>query len=133
MATENLTLKIKDLMDFNTAYQEIQNEKMSISLAYKLSRISKEIQNCIEFYQNRYNDYLETYAEKEEDGTFKMTANQNGFMLKYDTISEARESFKELDNYEFPITVEKIPLKALEKFTISPSALTGLLPFIEDN
>ena len=49
MATENLTLKIKDLMDFNTTYQEIQNEKMSISLAYKLSRISKEIQNCIEF------------------------------------------------------------------------------------
>lgn len=127
-----MKLKFQDIMSFINSYQEIQNEKMPLNVAYQLSQISKEINGCISFYQDKYNYYLEQYAEKDSDGNFKMNENKNGVVLKKDTAAEARQKFKELDDYEFPIEAKKIPLLAFEKIKLSPSTLTGLLPFIEE-
>lgn len=128
-----MKLKFQDIMSFVNSYQEIQNEKMPLNVAYQLSQISKEISNCISFYQEKYNYYLEQYAEKDSNGNFKMNENKSGVILKKDVALEAQQKFKELDAYEFPIEVKKIPLVAFEKIKLSPSVLTGLLPFIEED
>lgn len=128
-----MKLKFQDIMSFVNSYQEIQNEKMPLNVAYQLSQISKEVTDCISFYQDKYNHYLEQYAEKDADGNFKMNENETGVILKKDCAAEARQKFKELDDYEFPLELKKIPLSSFEKIEISPSILTGLLPFIEED
>ena len=128
-----MKLKFQDIMSFVNSYQEIQNEKMPLNVAYQLSQISKEVSDCISFYQDKYNYYLEQYAEKDSDGNFKMNKDKNGVVLKKDTVTEAQQKFKELDNYEFPIEAKKIKLSLLKDLNLSPSVLTGLLPFIEED
>lgn len=126
-----MKLKINDLMAFNTSYEKIKDEKMPISLAYQLSQISKSVLEAFSFYQDKYNHYLSEYAETDENG-FKMNEQGNGIILKQEKLDEAHQKFKELDNYEFPIDVKKIPLSGFEELNLSPADLIGLLPFIEE-
>lgn len=126
-----MKLKINELMAFNTSYEKIKDEKMSISLAYQLSQISKAVREAFSFYQDKYNHYLSEYAETDENG-FKMNEQGNGIILKQEKLNEAHQKFKELDNYEFPIDAKKIPLSTFEELNLSPSDLIGLLPFIEE-
>lgn len=126
-----MKVKFKDLMNFSRAYETFQNEIMPLSLAYSLSKLSEEVNKQIEFYQKQYNTYLQLYAEKNEDGTYKMNEQQNGFILKKDLLEEAQHKFAELDSYDFVIDQEKIPLDLLTDLKVSPQILSGLLPFIE--
>ena len=126
-----MKLKIKDLMNYSRSYEELSKEKMPVALAYKLSKISKEINEQIEFYQSQYNTYLQLYAEKNEDGTFKMNEQGNGFILQKDNIEEAQKKFAELDSYDFPIESVPISLNDLAGLDVSPEVMKGLLPFLE--
>lgn len=126
-----MKLKFLDLAAFMDAYQQIKDNSLPFSLAYQLSCISKEVNECIAFYRDQYNSCLEKYAQKEENGTYKMSPDGSAILLKEETLSEARQKFFEIDNYEFPLNSKPIPITAFETLTLSPSNLTGLLPFIE--
>jgi len=126
-----MTLKFFDLAAFTDAYQSIKDTSLPFALAYQLLSINKAVNDCIAFYRDQYNKLLEEYGMKNDDGTYKISEDGAAFLLKEETIQEARQKFFELDNSEFPIDVKPIPISALEKLNLSPSKLTGLLPFIE--
>ena len=128
-----MEVKITDLIQFSNVYKEIQNEKMPIEVAYKLSKLARETEENITFYQQKYNSYLDEYAEKDEDGNFKMNSAGTGFILKEETMKEAHEKFNELDNFEFSIVSPRISLSSFDSIQLSPSNLSGLMAFIEDN
>jgi len=104
---------------------------MPIALAYMLSKLARETDENIMFYQQKYNFYLEEYAEKDEKGGFKTNQNHSGFILKEETLKEAHAKFNELDNFEFSIEVPPISLSLFDSLQLSPSILEGLLPFIK--
>ena len=129
--TEN-NFTFQELISFTEAYQKVANEKMSLSAAFKLSQLSKKVSECIAFYQDKYTTYLQKYAEIEEEGGYKMNPDKSGIVLKKDSLEEAQKAFRELDEYKFPLTYEKIPLSAFENIQIAPSELSGLLLFIDE-
>lgn len=126
-----MTLKFFDLAAFTEVYQTIKDTSLPFTLSYQLLSINRAVNDCITFYRDQYNKLLEQYAQKNDDGTYKISEDGAAFLLKDETIQEARQKFFELDNSEFPIDVKPIPINALEKLNLSPSNLTGLLPFIE--
>lgn len=126
-----MKITFPQIQTFTNSYEEIKNNKMPLPLAFALSRIAKQAADCLSFYQDRYNSYLEQYAEKDEDG-YKLTEDKRGIVLKQETISEAHQKFKELDNWEFTLDIKKIPLSDFEKLELSPSDLIGFLPFIDE-
>ena len=126
-----MKITFPQIQAFINSYEEVKDNKMPLSLAFALSRVAKQAADCLSFYQDRYNSYLEQYAEKDNEG-YKLTENKKGILLKKETISEAQEKFKELDNWEFEIDIKKIPLSLFEKLELSPSDLIGFLPFIDE-
>lgn len=126
-----MNLKINDLLAFSNTYKKLQDMDMPTTLAFRLLKIKKEVDECLAFYQEKYNGYLTQYVEKDEDGKFKMTENNEGFLLIPETIKEAHEKFKELDETDFPIKAEKITLFSFSTLNLSPTLLEGLLPFLE--
>ena len=126
-----MKITFPQVQTFINSYEEIKDNKMPLPLAFALSQIAKQSGDCLNFYQEQYNIYLEQYAEKDEEG-YKLTENKKGIVLKKETINEAREKFKELDNWEFDIDIKKIPLSSFEKLELSPTDLMGFLPFIDE-
>ena len=104
---------------------------MPVSLAYDLSKLARETDENILFYQQKYNSYLEEYAEKDENGGFKFNLNKTGFLLKEETINEAQAKFNELDNFNFSINAPLISLSDLDSLHLSPATLNGLIPFLK--
>lgn len=127
-----MKLTIKELSSFITSYQNIKNEKMSVGLAFTLSKIFKEVQEAIEFYRDKYNQYLSLYALPDEQGGYKISEDGKKVLLKTETLIEAKDKFKELDNYEFTLNITKIPFNTLNELNISPEEISGLAPFIEE-
>lgn len=126
-----MKLKFSELQSFSDSYLELKDEKMPINIAFQLSQISKAVSECVQFYREKASYYFEQYAEKEGDN-YKFTSDGTGIILKPETANEGRQKFKELDSYEFPLEVKKIKLSSLNDLNLSPSTLTGLLPFIEE-
>ena len=126
-----MKIKFQTAAAFKESYTSIKDISMPFTLSFKLSRINKAIDECIEFYRENYNSLLNNYAEKNEDGTFKMREDGSSILLKKDTIEKARQRFSELDNSEFTIETIKIPFAEFETLVLPPDRLTGLLPFIE--
>lgn len=126
-----MKIKFRDAAAFKESYTSIKEISMPFTLSFKLSRINKEVDECIEFYRNSYNSLLSQYAEKNEDGSFKMGEDNSSILLKKETIEEAHRKFYELDNSEFTIEITKVPITEFETLVLPPDTLTGLLPFIE--
>ena len=124
-------MKINEIFDFIQVYRQIENDKMAVSTAYHLSKIAKKAQEALTFYQETYNKNLEQYAEPdEENGGFKLTEDQKNFILKEDTIEEAKEAFDELNEHDFPMPT--ISFDELKELSISPADLSKIMPFIEE-
>ncbi len=125
---------INQLKAFLDSYSEIKNEKMPISLAYKLNQIANSADNDLQFYSKNYNKYLSEYAEKDSEGQYLLNEDKTGIILKPDTIEEAHERFNELDNYNFPDlkNEEKISISEFNNIEISPTVLAGIMPFLKN-
>ena len=104
---------------------------MPINLAYNLSKLARETDENILFYQQRYNAYLEEYAVKDENGGFKLNLDKTGFLLKDETIEEAHAKFNELNNFDFSIETPLISLSSFDSLQLSPAILNGLIPFLK--
>lgn len=126
-----MKLTVLQMQNFMVSYQKIKDIKMPIFLAFDLSRVAKKIEYCLNFYKERYNACLEAYAEKDENG-YKLTEDQTGVILIKETLDEAHQKFKELDEWEVDFNIKPFPISKLEGFELSPSDLIGLLPFIEE-
>ena len=57
-------------MDFFNIQQEIADSNMPLKGAYKLHKISKQIAEFAEVFQQKFNSIVEEYAVRDENGDF---------------------------------------------------------------
>ena len=59
-----MILKMYQILEFQSLYNEIKDEKMSVKTAYKFSKLVFEFNSEIKFYQNKLQEILQKYGEK---------------------------------------------------------------------
>lgn len=100
--------------------------------AYKLNKIKKAIEKEGEFYTDKFQEIVDTYARKDDDGNLVFSEDGNQIMIKEGMVDECNQALNDLQELEVEIENYGLSLEDLgEDLECTPEELEALMPFME--
>ena len=100
--------------------------------AYKLNKIKKAIEKEAEFYQDKFQEIVNTYAKKDENDQLVFSEDGNQIMIKDGMVDECNQALEDLQSLEVEIENHGLSLEDLgENLECTPDELEALMPFME--
>lgn len=125
-------MKMYEILNLSGIYESIKNEKMPIKTAYKLSKLIKTIEEEDQFYRTKFQELIEEYGEKDENGQYVLINNDTSVKIIDGKQKECSEKMNDLQNIEVKTPDIKFALEELESINMTVEMITALMPFIED-
>jgi hypothetical protein len=100
--------------------------------AYKLNKIKKAIEKENEFYIEKFQEIVNTYARKDENGQLVLSEDGNQIMIKDGMVEECNKALVDLQTLEVQIENYGLSLEDLgDDIECTPEELESLMPFME--
>ena len=111
------------------------NLNINPHLAYKILKFEKLSAEEEAFYNERLRSLFDMYAQKDEEGQFRLTEDGQGILLNQSDIEIFNKSMVELENTEVEAPDIKFALSEITKElnSISVNQLMTLMDFIEED
>lgn len=123
-------MNIITLLDAANVFNQLRQTKISPKLAYKIMKFCKSIEVEEEFYNNKKNEIIDMYAEKNING--QPIVENNIVKIKKDKITEANAAMRELNNTDVEAPNVRFALSELDGLELSVSDMYTLDAFIEE-
>lgn len=127
-----MTLKITKALDLEAFKSQINKQKVPIKLAFKFSKLFSQIEESTNFYREKLQEIIDTYAERDENGDMVPANDGTGVQIQKDKIAECQEQLNELTSLEVEVPDITFTLDELEPFNLSIEQFDVLLPFITE-
>ena len=100
--------------------------------AYKLNKIKKAVEKEGEFYTEKFQEIVDTYARKDDDGNLVFSDDGSQIMIKDGVVEECNQALADLQDLEIEIETYGFSLEDLgEDLECTPEELEALMPFME--
>ena len=100
--------------------------------AYKLNKIKKAVEKEGEFYREKFQEIVDTYAKKDDDGNLVYSEDGSQIMIKDGMVEECNKALADLQELEVEIENYNLTLDDLgENLECTPEELEALMPFME--
>lgn len=127
-----ITVTMDQLIAFRNNGDFFSNTSLPLKGAYKLNKIKKAVEKESEFYQEKFQEIVDTYAKKDEEGQLVYSEDGNQIMIKEGMIDECNQALVDLQELEVQIENYGLTLGDLgEDMECTPEQLEALMPFIE--
>ena len=126
-----MIMKINKLLKLNSTLQSLSSKELPLRASYSIAKFLSQTQSDIAFFNTRLASFLSTYSEKDEEGNFKYSEDNNGIVIDPTRMDECAKEMQDINNFEVEIPELKIYYEDLEKIDISPEALMELMPYIQ--
>lgn len=83
-------------------FSKCSNEKLPANIAYKFARFLRLTDGDENFFNEKFKEILENYAQKDEKGSF-VRDGDNGIALKPETTDVCKKEIRELENTEIEL------------------------------
>ena len=127
-----MQIKMWQVFKILNIYSRVKELKAPAKVAYKFNKLCASLEGENKFYAEELNKIIQQYGEKEEDGSFKKTADGSGIKIKQEVFETAQ---KEINNLEF-LDVDapdiSFTLEELDGLQLSIEDFQYMLPFIEE-
>lgn len=125
-----MKININELVQIGNLCEKFSNRVVSARLAYKLAKLSKAISEDINFYQEKYIEYLEMFGERDENGDF--ISNKGNIKIISGLEQECKEKFNELNSIEVEIPNIKFSLEELEQLNMTMKDMLVFDLFVDE-
>ena len=100
--------------------------------AYKLNKIKKAIEKESEFYSEKFQEIVDKYAKKDDNGNLVFNDDGSQIMIKEGMNEECNQALTDLQDLEVEIENYNLSLEDLgEDIQCTPEDLEALMPFME--
>ena len=100
--------------------------------AYKLNKIKKAVEKEGEFYTDKFQEIVDTYAKKDDDGNLVFSEDGNQIMIKDGMVEECNKALADLQELEVQIENYGLTLEDLgQNVECTPDELEALMPFMD--
>ena len=100
--------------------------------AYKINKIKKAVEKESEFYQEKFQEIVDQYAQKDENGEVVFSEDGNQIMIKDGLVEECNKALTDLQELEVEVDNYGLTLDDLgEDVECTPEELEALMPFME--
>lgn len=125
-----IKVTMDQIMDFRNSDDFFEDTVIPLKGAYKINKIKKNVNKEAEFYSDKFQEIVDKYAKKDEDGKPKFSEDGNQILIQDDKISECNDALEELQNLEVEIDNYNLTIDDLgEGVEITPDKLEALMPF----
>jgi hypothetical protein len=112
-------MNILTLINAANIFNQVAQTKISSKTAYKIMKLYKSIAAEEEFYNQKRNDIINQYADRDENGQIKLSEDGNMIIILPDKLAEAELAMLELNNIEVEIPNIRFNLSELEELKFS--------------
>lgn len=124
-------MNILTLINAAKVFNQVAQTKISSKLAYKIMKLCKSVAVDEEFYNNKRNEMIETYALRDENG--QIVVSDDGMIsIMPDKLEEASVALRELNSIEVEAPNVKFTLAELDELKLSVADMFALDVFIEE-
>lgn len=126
-----VTVTMEQLIDFRNN-NFFADTTLPLKGAYKLNKIKKSVEKENEFYIEKFQEIINTYAKKNENGELVFSDDGNQIIIKDGMVEECNKALNELQ--ELTVEIENYGLKIEdlgENITCTPDELEALMPFLD--
>lgn len=126
-----MTIKMSTIIALKGVCENLKSQKTSIKTAYKISKILNTIEKEFAFYQTKFTEIINEYAEKDESGQPILINDGQGVKIDPSRLMEAQVKLIELEGLEVEIE-SNLTIDELEGLEISISDMQHLSELVTD-
>ena len=127
-----VTVTMDQLIAFRNNGDFFASTTLPLKGAYKLNKIKKAVEKESEFYTEKFQEIVETYAKHDDEGKLVFSEDGNQIMIKEGMVDECNQALEDLQNLEVQIENYGLTLDDLgDDVECTPDELEALMPFME--
>ena len=127
-----VTVTMDQLINFRNNGDFFANTNLPLKGAYKLNKIKKAVEKENEFYVEKFQEIVNTYAKTDENGELVYSEDGNQILIKDGMVDECNQALEDLQKLEVQIENYGLSLEDLgEDVECTPDELEALMPFME--
>ena len=106
---------------------------LPLKVAYKLNKIKKAVEVEGEFYSNKFQEIVDEYAKKDENGQLVFSEDGNQIMIRDGMIAECNQAIEDLQALTVEINNYNLTIDDFgEDLECTPEELEALMPFLNE-
>lgn len=126
-----VNVTMDQIIAFRNAGDLFGDYKLPLKVAYKLNKLKKAIEVEGEFYANKFQEIVNTYGQKDENGNIKFSEDGNQILIKDGMVEECNKALNDLQ--ELTVEIDNCNL-TIDDFgddiQCTPEELEALMPFL---
>lgn len=123
-------MKIFELIKARQVFEEISQQKLPISIAWKISKFLSKIDTDYKFYAERMAEIIREYSLKDDKGA--PIQEDGGFKINPELKEECVQKVQELEAVEIEIPDITFTLEELKDISFSPAELKTISAFVKE-
>lgn len=124
-------MKLYEVISIQNFYTSVQDAKLPIKTAYKLTRLMRRVEEETQFYQAEFSKIVEEYALK-ENGTYVYSDDMTSIKIIEGKEDECTAKIEELKNLEIDLTDFEFSIEEFSCLDLTVNQMYGILPLIKD-
>lgn len=126
-----MTTTMSNIINFNVFYDEVRNAKIPLKLAFKLSNLTKAINEKTEFYREELQKILREYGEFDENGNILPTEDGRGVKVKPGTEVECMTKINELQSLDVELPDITFDIEEFGDIEMTLEVFNIITPFLK--
>ena len=126
-----IELTVKEVMESVGVLNEIMEQPFHGALAFKISRIIRELRKEVESFNAERDKIIRVFSEKDKDGKPVLLENGN-IKIRSDLVKECNDEFEKLLGTSIEINAEKLGMEDLDEIEITPKKMESILVLVDD-
>ena len=127
-----ISVTMDQIINFRNNGDFFDGVNLPLKAAYKLNKVRKAVEKEGEFYSEKFQEILNQYAKKDENGELVFSEDGDQIMIKEDMIDECNKALSDLQTLEVQIETYGLSIDDFgEDLECTPDQLAALMPFME--
>lgn len=126
-----VNVTMDQIIAFRNSGDIFANASLPLKVAYKLNKLKKAVETEGEFYTNKFQEIVDEYAKKDENGQVVFSEDGNQIMIQDGKIAECNQALSDLQ--ELTVEIDNCNL-TIDDFgddiECTPDELDALMPFL---
>lgn len=123
---------MEQLIDFRNNGDFFATANVPLKGAYKINKIRKAVEKESEFYSEKFQEIIDSFAQKDENGNLKFSEDGSQILIQDGKIDECNQALEDLQGLEVEVENFNLTIDDLgENIECTPEQLEALMPFME--
>lgn len=111
-------MNIQKALNFCQVYKEISEKPLPVKVAYQLMKVHKELSDDVEFYQQKFQNIINSYGLKDEEGQLVINKD-NTIAMDNQYFDKWSKELEELNTLEVTTPEPCIGIEEIETIRLN--------------